>query len=158
MLFVKSFPIAEEGEGAFIGHGGEAPARFTSLLLAEIASAASAEQMQGFFLSVGQRLAVTHPIDGARDLERLTRHANQVWHAFHWGHVQFEMDDEGIDIFHQGLPVTLEGDQQGLWAVAGPLILQGAYDGWFRQAGSGARLRTSIHRQADGCVELRHGI
>jgi hypothetical protein len=158
MLFVKSFPVAEGQDMALLGHDREAIARFASLLLTEIAATATDEQMSGFFLSIGKRLAASYPTGNVRELERLTQHANLVWQAFNWGHVRFDMDDEGIDIFHEDLPRSLEGDAQGLWSRAAPLILQGAYDAWFRQVAGGGRLSTSIQRHEAGRVELRHGI
>ena len=158
MLFVKSFPAVQGDDMALIDGGVQTGARFTSLILAEIAAAASPEQMEGFFLSVGGRLAASYPIGEVRDLETVTQHINLVWHAFNWGQVRFEVDDEGIDIFHADMPGSLEGDAQSLWPKAAPMILVGAYDGWFRQAGSGDRFHTAIRHYGDTLVELRHGI
>ena len=158
MLFVKDFPVAGDQDIAMLASSGEAAQRFVSLMLAEIASAATAEQMQGFFRAIGARLAKSHPIDNARNMDRLTQHGNMVWDRLHWGSVRFELDDEGIDIFHHGLPEKLEGDADGIWAKVAPFILEGAYDAWFRQMGSGERLRTRISRSQDGHIELRHGI
>ena len=158
MLFVKDFPVAGDQDIAMLASGGEAAQRFVSLILGEIASTATAEQMQGFFRAVGSRIAKNHPIADARDMDRLTRHGNMVWDRLHWGSVRFELDDEGIDIFHEGLPDGLEGDADGIWAGVAPFILEGAYDAWFRQMGSGERLNTRISRSQGGHIELRHGI
>src|SRR3546814_16520367 len=68
------------------------------------------------FRAVGSRLAKSHPIVNAKYMDRLTQHGNLVWDRLHWGSVRFELDDEGIDIFHDGLPERLEGDADGIWA------------------------------------------
>src|SRR3546814_4210582 len=133
MLFVKDFPVAGDQDIAMLASGAEAAQRFVSLILAEIASAATAEQMQGFFRAVGARLAKSHPIVNAKDMDRLTQHGNLVWDRLHLGSVRFELDDEGIDIFHDGLPERLEGVAAGIWSVVSPLILEGAFYAWFRQ-------------------------
>src|SRR3546814_10886867 len=113
MLFVKDFPVAGDQDIAMLASGAEAAQRFVSLILAEIASAATAEQMQGFFRAVGARLAKSPPIVNAKAMDRLTQHGKLVWDRLHWGSVRFELDDDGIDIFHDGLPERMEGDEIG---------------------------------------------
>lgn len=158
MLFTKDFPVPGEQDAVMFSTGNDPFARLLSVMLGEIASAAKADQMQGFFLAVGKRLADGYPVGPARAMDRLIQHSNMVWQMLGMGQVRFELDDEGIDIFHHGLPAKLEGDGEGVWAKAAPFILQGAYDSWFRQMGSGERLKTAILRAESGGIELRHGI
>src|SRR3546814_17084203 len=141
MLFVKDFPVAGDQDIAMLASGAEAAQRFVSLILAEIASAATAEQMQGFFRAVGARLAKSHPIVNAKDMDRLNQHGNLVWDRLHWGRVRFELDAEGIDIFHDGLPERLEGDADGIWAGVRTFSRAWAAADRFRPQGGAGRAR-----------------
>lgn len=132
--------------------------QFTGILLAEIAGAASEQQLRGFFLAVGRKLAALRPADDIDDIEALVERMNGLWDSLGWGQVALEVDDEGIDLFHLGMPTTLEGDNAGIWPAIAPVILEGAYDAWFRHMGSGERLSTRLLRQVEGRIELRHGI
>ncbi|HUD92369.1 cellulose biosynthesis protein BcsD [Sphingobium sp.] len=158
MLFTKDFSAADKQGSVPMSTGVDPLARLVSAMLAEIAGTATIDQLRGFFMAVGNRIATIYPIGPARTMERLTQHSLLIWQYLNWGQVHYELDDEGIDIFHRGLPITLEGDVGAIWSEVAPFILQGTYDGWFRQLGSGERLETTILRSDGADVELRHGV
>jgi hypothetical protein len=158
MLFTKTPAFSDHGEVAPHLMGGVAITQLTGAMLAEIAGMASPEELRGFFVAVGTRLAALQP---ARDLKRLDQLADRIngfWQALGWGHVSFELDDEGMDISHEGMPATLESDTANVWAKAAPAILEGAYDAWCREMGSNGRLHTFVRREGGGRIELRHGV
>lgn len=126
-------------------------------MIGEISESATDEQAKGFFNAVGARVASLLPLAGVDDADELVAQMNALWDALGWGRVSLELDDEGIDIFHSGLPAVLDADDDGLWMKAAPHILEGAYESWFRGLGSGPRLTTRLTRAAPGLVELRHG-
>lgn len=158
MLFTKTPAKSESDE--IVRHllGGAGVSQFASVLLAEIAEAASEDQLRAFFGAVGRRIAALQPAEGIRKLDAMVDNVNALWTRLGWGQAEFELDDDGIDIHHVGLPASLDGDDTAIWARTAPFVLEGAYDMWFRQMGSTARLRTSILRSEGGLVELRHGL
>ncbi|BBC71894.1 conserved hypothetical protein [Altererythrobacter sp. B11] len=128
------------------------------LMLEEIAGCGTAEQCRGLLVAIGRRLAGLLPVANEAELAVLAERINGFWATLKWGSVGFELDDEGIDIIHRGLPPP-ERDQLQDWGELLPPVLEGAYDHWFRQMGSDStRLHTRVIRTAAGQVELRHGL
>ncbi|MET0238659.1 MAG: cellulose biosynthesis protein BcsD [Sphingobium sp.] len=158
MLFAKN-PSPPDG-GAAARHiiDSAAFSPFWGVVLSEIAAMASPEQLYGFFLGVGRRMAELHSVGGVQHLDRLSDRINGFWDSLGWGQVSFELDDEGMDIIHIGVPGSLEGDRSGVWPQIAPAVLEGAYDAWFRQMGSADRLHTRVVAASEGRVDLRHGL
>jgi hypothetical protein len=129
----------------------------TALTAAEVFAEARPEAAHGFYCAVGRRLAKLVDLSDVHDIEALTERINRLWLAFGCGQVMLHAADSGIRIMHRGVPAAIEADQDGHWAQLFPAILQGAYDAWFRQLGSGAVLTTRIVRRQGGVVELHHG-
>ncbi|EQB14531.1 hypothetical protein L288_01425 [Sphingobium quisquiliarum P25] len=132
-------------------------ALLTALTAAEIWSTASTAQARAFFGAVGRRLAALEPMDAAVDLPLLATRANKLWAALDWGHVIFCMEEDGIAIRHQGLPHAIDGDVDGHWPELIAAVLEGVYDSWFRELGSGPALVTRAMDFNGGVLDLWHG-
>ncbi|MAN47011.1 MAG: hypothetical protein GYB49_07695 [Alphaproteobacteria bacterium] len=127
-----------------------------ALLLDEVTSTATQEQLEMFLASVGRRLAALDPLTGLSDVEEIESAVNALWQELGWGHVIFELDDGGIDIMHRN-PPTSAGQEGGIpWDMIMPPLLQGAYAAWFHALSGNDALRTSITKCEPGLIELRH--
>ena len=136
---------------------GDASAMLNAALIAEISSITSDEEAKGFFQAIGHRIAEMLPLGNAESGHEISSQINAFWRQTGWGRAVLTFDDEGIDIFQSGLPLLPFVDEQ-LGDDITAYILQGAYDGWFRSLGSGARLKTRVTRRSEGTIELRHGL
>lgn len=127
-----------------------------TLLIEEVTSSATREQMDMFLASVGRRLAALDPLTGLSDVEEIEGAVNALWHQLGWGHVIFDLDDGGIDIMHRNPPTSV-GQNGGIpWDVIMPPLLQGAYAAWFHALSGNDALRTVITKCEPGLIELRH--
>lgn len=125
-------------------------------MVAEVRSGATEEQAHGFFSALGQRIAAMMPVDDIEDINALSERVNLLWSQLGWGHVSMALNDDGVDLRHDGVPhMPSIGDDDQWLSAAGPL-LAGAYDSWFRTLGSNPKLRTHVIHQADGSFEFRH--
>lgn len=128
------------------------------VILEEVGSTASAEQYRGFLVAIGRRLSALVSMPDNSDLEMIEQRANELWSGLGWGSVGFEIDDEGIEIVHRGLPET-ERNHLQKWEELLPPLLEGAYDAWFSQFGAEDRnLSTRVVRRRPGEVDLRYGL
>lgn len=127
-----------------------------ALMIDEILGSADEEQWSGFFLSIGARLAQEVDLDRIQEADDLADEVNGLWKLLGWGHVGLELDDNGIDIYHRDMPVTLESDGARNWEKVAPYILLGAYEYWFKALGGGD-LHTRIVRRSSDVIHLRHG-
>ena len=140
-----------------------APAReyglavLTAMTAAEIFAEAQPEQVHGFYVAVGRRLSTLVEVGDVRDLDEFAMRVNALWEACGCGHTRLQEVETGIKVTHRGAPVSIEGDQAGYWARLFPALIEGAYDAWFRQLGSGALLSTRIIRHEGDLIELHHG-
>lgn len=141
--------------------GGGSPETGLALLLAasaaEIHAEASPAQAHGFFVAAGQRMAQGLDLGTVRDLDVLAQQINAFWARCGWGRVSLEPGDTGITVIHRGVPLTLAGDGAGLWPRLIVAVLEGAYDAWFRQLGSGPGLVTRLVREDADAIEFHHG-
>jgi hypothetical protein len=129
-----------------------------SLISAEIFATASSAQAEGFFTSVGHRLAAIVAMDDVHDLHGLTTRINALWQALGWGEVRMDVQGNGIVVHHHGLPRGWNTDASGHWPVVLRTLLTSAYDRWFRVLGSGNSLRTTVLRASEEELELYHGV
>lgn len=154
-MFAASMPSrswsAEDEERAL--------ALLCQLLFDEFQATASAEQRRGLHVALGRRVAGLIALPSDADLDTIAARINRLWASLNWGSVGFELDNEGIDIVHRGLPVNGRDRLQD-WEALMPPILEGAYGAWFEAIGGGPsdRLRTRVIGQRSGEVELRHGL
>ncbi len=128
------------------------------LFLEEIAATANADQRRGLLVAIGRRVAGLVAMPEDADLEIIADRANDLWAGLNWGSVGFEIDDEGIDVLHRGLPLKQKNQLQD-WEEILPPVLEGAYGQWFAQiGGENSNLHTRITRSAPGEIELRYGL
>jgi len=128
-----------------------------ALTAAEIYSEAGPAQAFGFYCAIGRRLAALVDLHDVRDLDGLTDRINSLWVLCGYGQTRIQRAETGIRVLHRAAPATIEGDHAGHWATLFPALLEGAYDAWFRQLGSGPALSTRIVRQDGDLIELHHG-
>ena len=138
--------------------GGDGSDLLAWVIGSEIYAMATADQAEGFFLSVGQRLARLVAMDEVEALAALETRANLLWHVLGWGEVHMTREANGVRLQHRGLPRAPEEAGADHWPVMLRTILRGAYDTWFRALGSGETLHTRIVQASDKEVELHHGI
>jgi len=125
---------------------------------AEVSATAPRAQQQAFFRAIGARIASTHPIEPVDDLGALATVVNRVWLDHGFGHVRFDMAEDGILITHVGAArnlISVLG--QGTEPMVRP-ILEGVYDAWLRTLGSGNAVSTWTIGWNDSEVRLKHGI
>jgi hypothetical protein len=130
----------------------------TAMTAAEVFAEAPPQAVHGFYRAVGRRLAALIDLADVQDIDVLAERINALWLACGCGQARFQAIDTGIKVIHRGAPTTIEGDQAGVWALLFPAILEGAYDAWFRQLGSGQALSTRILRHEGDVIELHHGV
>jgi hypothetical protein len=141
-----------------------APAReyglavLTAMTAAEVYAEARPAAAHGFYSAIGRRLATLVDLSDVHDIEGLADRINRLWSACGCGQARLQAVDTGIKITHRGAPAAIEGDHAGYWAQLFPAILEGAYDAWFRQLGSGQALSTRILHQEGDVIELHHGV
>ncbi|AHE54906.1 cellulose biosynthesis protein BcsD [Sphingomonas sanxanigenens] len=128
-----------------------------TLMLDEILASTDDAQSAGFFRKIGERIAGELDVDGIEEAEDLVDAMNGLWRILGWGEVRLELDDEGIDVYHRGMPMDLESDEAGNWGKVAPHILVGAYEHWFHRLGSGTTIATRILRRSSDLILLRHG-
>jgi hypothetical protein len=132
-------------------------ALLASAMAAEIMAEARPEQVHGFYVAAGRRLAAQVDLADSRDLDAVADRINALWTQCGWGQARLSATDTGIRIVHRGAPPSLEGDAAGHWPSLFSALLEGAYDAWFRQLGSGPALTTRLVRRDSDLVELHHG-
>jgi len=132
-------------------------AMLTALTAAEIYGEAGSAQAFGFYSAIGRRLAALVDLHDVRDLDGLSDRVNSLWVACGLGQARIQYVETGIRVIHRAAPATIEGDHAGHWATLFPALIEGAYDAWFRQLGSGPALVTRIVRQDGDLIELHHG-
>ena len=150
-----SFPNLSRDRGKPSGHS---LAMIQIQMFAELFEGASEAQARGYLGRIGARLAALSPLPrDAESGEALTGAMNLLWADLEWGKAEIALDEKGIDIVHLGMPLALDGDDEGVWKNGILWILEGAYDAWFRAMGSGPGLSTRVVGQSAGRIELRHG-
>jgi hypothetical protein len=132
-------------------------ALLAAVMAAEIMAEARPEQVHGFYVAAGRRLATQVDLADVRDLDTVAERINALWAQCGWGQVRLSATDTGIRIVHRGAPQSLEGDVAGHWPSLFSALLEGAYDAFFRQLGSGPALSTRLVRRDSDLVELHHG-
>lgn len=122
----------------------------------ELFNAVSLGQARGFFIAVGRRMAVREKLEGVESLDAVSHRINGFWRALDWGSAEIELQSNAILVRHRCPANLLTEDAADHWRVAVLAILEGVYDSWFREMGSGPALKTLAGWNGD-VVELRHG-
>lgn len=128
-----------------------------AMMFNEVTAAASPGESRGFFLAVGRRMADLLDLADISSVAPLEARINGLWRMMAWGRAEVVLLDDGIAVSHHHAPAEMPGCTTERWQAIVPVILEGAYDRWFRQLGSGPALTTRAKWQGEA-VELRHGI
>jgi hypothetical protein len=136
---------------------GDGLALLAAATMAEIFAEARPEQVHGFYVAAGRRLAARIDLADSRDLDAVAERINALWTECGWGQARLSATETGIRIVHRAAPRSIEGDPAGHWPQAFAALLEGVYDAWFRQLGSGPALTTRIIRHDADSIELHHG-
>lgn len=122
----------------------------------ELFAAVSHSQARGFFVAVGRRVAAQEKLEGVESLDAVSRRINAFWRTLDWGEADIELQANGVMVRHHCPPSLLSDDADDHWRVAVLAVLEGVYDSWFREMGSGPALKTLAGWNGE-VVELRHG-
>lgn len=120
----------------------------------EFASALPPEDLRALMARVGARFAAAHPLPHCSTLDELQRGMSAVWSQTDWGWVNLAQTADHLDIHHTLSPLYAAfGSEHVQWSGG---FLEGVYQQWFTQAGSG-QLRVSLTAPVDawGCAHLQ---
>lgn len=125
-------------------------------VVAELADAASPQQIAGFGFALGQRLAARVRLDQVAGLNDLEMHLNRLWSDLDLGECRLHADETALVVEHD--PGLLRPEV--LSPAARPFLLEllrGTFDACFRALGSAPGVQTSAtwHERT---IELRHGV
>lgn len=123
---------------------------------AELFEAIPSRQARGFFVAIGRRMAALQALDGVKDAVVLRGRVNSFWSTLGWGEADISLQSDAIIVEHRCAPVLVGHDKGEHWPVVVLALLEGAYDHWFREMGSGPTLKTIAGWKGE-IVELRHG-
>ena len=123
-------------------------------LASEFASALPPEDLRALMARVGTRFAVAHALPPCATLDALQCGMSAVWEQTDWGGVNLTQAADHLDIHHTLSPLYAAfGSENVQWSGG---FLEGVYQQWFNQAGSG-QLRVALTAPVDawGCAHLQ---
>lgn len=130
---------------------------FLTALVQEFASQLSESDLRALMHRVGRRFAGQSALEACRTVDDLQFAMSKVWMANDWGWVTVEEEADSLRLNHNCSPLRAAfGQHASSWA---PAFLEGAYQQWFEQLGSGEHLTVRQTSEMDvlGCVEFRLG-
>ncbi|OVZ63802.1 cellulose synthase [Pigmentiphaga sp. NML080357] len=130
---------------------------FLNALVQEFASQLSEADLRALMRRVGSRFAEQSPLAECRTLDDVQFAMSKIWMANDWGWVTVEEENGSLRLSHNCSPLRAAfGQNASPWA---PAFLEGAYQQWFEQLGSGKHLGVQQTSELDtlGCVEFRLG-
>jgi hypothetical protein len=89
---------------------------------------------------MGEALADEHPLPESETLGQLETNMNALLSRFQWGFVSVEVNDEGLRLRHQALPVSRDEARRIRWCNAFCAILEGLYSRWLQGQGGAAHV------------------
>lgn len=130
---------------------------FLGALAQEFASQLPEADLRALMRRVGRRFADISSLGACHTLDDLQFAMSKVWMASDWGWVTVEEKNDALLLSHHCSPLHAAlGQQAAPWA---PAFLEGAYQRWFEQLGSGEHLSVTQTSELDalGCVQFRLG-
>ncbi|ENP8232819.1 MULTISPECIES: cellulose biosynthesis protein BcsD [Klebsiella] len=97
-------------------------------------------ESQPFLRQMGEVLADEHPLPESETLGQLETNMNALLSRFQWGFVSVEVNDEGLRLRHQALPVSRDEARRIRWCNAFCAILEGLYSRWLQGQGGAAHV------------------
>lgn len=127
---------------------------FLQALTDEFSSSLSPADLHALMFRVGTRFAAANPLAACATLDDLQGSMTAVWERIDWGWVQLTQESARLHIQHSLSPVSAAfGVKHVEWSGG---FLQGVYQSWLEQAGSGAlRVEQVAPADAWGCVQFQ---
>lgn len=131
-------------------------AAIAAMVAAELSETITPGQARGFFHEIGRRLAALQPLDEVGGASALGAKINGFWQALDFGEAEIVLQSDAVVVRHRHAPKQTPLVDAARWPMILLAVLEGAYDAWFRQLGSGPNLKTVAEWNGD-TVEIRHG-
>ena len=131
-------------------------AAMAAMVVMELSETVTPGQARGFFNVIGKRLAALEPLNDVSGAAALSARINGFWSALDWGEAEIVLQSDAICVRHRHAPRDTPLVEAGRWPMILLAVLEGAYDAWFRDLGSGPALKTVAEWDGD-VVEIRHG-
>lgn len=130
---------------------------FLGALAEEFSTQLDPADLRALMHRVGDRFASQITLDSCQTVDDMQFAMSKVWVGLDWGWVAVEEASDHLRITHNCAPLRSAFGQDALaWT---PAFLEGVYQRWFQEQGSGAALTVKQHSEPDmaGCVEYRLG-
>lgn len=130
---------------------------FLGALAEEFSTQLDATDLRALMHRIGVRFATQMALEPCQTVDDMQFAMSKVWVGLDWGWVAVEEAPDHLLITHNCAPLRAAFGHEALtWT---PAFLEGAYQRWFQQQGSGTELVVTQHSEPDvaGCVEFRLG-
>lgn len=128
---------------------------FLGVMADEFSSQLPPDDLRALMQRIGGRFADAVPLAPCATLDDLQLAMGKVWVGMDWGWVTIEEEPGALAIRHNCAPLNAAfGHQASGWT---PAFLEGVYQRWFAQVGSGGELVVSQASDIDalGCIDFR---
>jgi hypothetical protein len=130
---------------------------FLGALADEFSAQLDVGDLRALMHRVGVRFATQTVLERCQTVDDMQFAMSKIWVALDWGWVSVEEAADHLLITHNCAPLRAAFGPGALqWT---PAFLEGVYQRWFQEQGSGTELVVVQHSQPDsaGCVEFRLG-
>lgn len=128
---------------------------FLGALAEEFGTQLEEPELRALMQRLGSRFAEHQPLPACQTLTDMQQAMSQAWFASDWGWTELEEHADHLLVRHYCSPLRAAfGERHQRWT---PAFLEGAYQQWFHNMGSGSVLRLQQSSELDrfGCVEFR---